>query len=126
MKVGDIVTMKGQRGLWVIRGQDEGSLPKKRWHAMQQCGELFTNHDAGSGDVTTVASPAIAVGDWLKYRGRDARVLAVSPDAIRVTYDERHEVSGGGFVRFQNCEADVPRHQLVLENLIDFLKQEAA
>ena len=119
--IGDIVAVKKHRGLWVVRAQDAGSLPKRRWDVMQERNDSATSHVAGEGDMTLVSRPEISVGDWFQHQGHDSRVLAVSAEAIRVTYSQRSEVAGGGFIKHNDCEATVPRAALVSENLREFL-----
>lgn len=120
--IGDICAVRRRRGLWVACELDAGSLPVQRWHVLKETADgSTTSCIAGPGDLTVVASPEINIGDWLTYRGRDSRVLAVTDESIRVSYDERNEVPGGGFIRHTECEADVPRASLVLENIRAFI-----
>jgi hypothetical protein len=121
MRPGDIVSISKRPGSWALRELDKGSLPTRRWcvarNARSRTG--FVAFVAGEGDITVIASPEFSAGQKVQYRCRPAEVVQDRADEgfVTVRYDYRMEVNGGGFIKFERREVDVPRDAIVLENM---------
>jgi hypothetical protein len=118
MQIGDVVSVRGRPGNWVVIEPDTGALPVLRWRVRQRNMQgAYTAHVAGEGDLALVTRPLFDAGQKVRYRGLDAVVVSDDGATVRVRYDETSFLRGGGRIVHLGSEADAHRANLVIENL---------
>lgn len=123
-KPGDVVTCAGREGTWVAHRRLVAEHPEPGWYSIIKVSsdpcECFSTHHSA---ITLVKRPKFSMGQTVSYEGCTAVVVSTKDtDTIRVRYDWREETRGGGFIKFENREANVTRAALVLENFDAFSK----
>jgi hypothetical protein len=114
---GDLVTVSRRTGVWVVREQDAGSLPVVRWDLVQVDAGRQTSLIAGDGDMNLFLRLALSAGSIVRYRHMHAEVLSSTASNVRLQFDERVDVPGGGHLQHVDSEVDVPFWRIVLDNV---------
>lgn len=113
IEIGDIVSYARER--WVaFRYEQRGMLIRiRRWRR----GHLESRLARPSA-LTLVARPTFAVGQKVIFNGVPARVVEDRGAVVRVEeINPRRALPGGGHIRWPVTGCDMPRADLVLDNL---------
>ncbi|MCB1441759.1 MAG: hypothetical protein KDJ72_01955 [Methyloceanibacter sp.] len=118
MHVGDIVTIWGKAGLWVLIRPAESAVPPG---TRVLCREVRRNVEfiAGQGDLSLVARPELTPGMALDFNGRRITVAQIEGDNIKIATSaksNRVPLPHGGHVAFGEGQATVPLAALVAQN----------
>ncbi len=120
MRPGAIVQIRDWPGLWVVNDATLDQPPMIR--CVREEYGLRMGRAAGLGDVTVIAEPIFSVGQRLTYGGREAEVVGIGNEVVRVTYRAPRDLDGGGRIDFGARFSNASRADLVLDNLQKFLE----
>ena len=122
--IGDIVTINGRAGKWVVLGQHEHGVPAQRLWRVRHEGTLATDLVVGDGDLNFVEHPLYAPDQVVRFdHSFDGKATVISDDGptMRIRYvRQRRRILRGekwGSTSYQFDEGDIDRGSLVAMNM---------
>jgi len=130
--VGDIVTVTGQPGRWVVSGPSTDLPPGRRWRCISRRPDgRETARVVGDGDMTLVqAAPVFEPARRLRHWAEEVEVLDDLGDRVRVAVPARRKPAGTSpitgapvYLGIPASASDVSKPALVLDNLSTLLQE---
>ena len=125
IEVGNIVTVNGQPGLWVVARAAPGEHPPRtRWRVwIERDGRRFERL-VGIGDLVVMRRPTFVNGENISHDGIAAEVIADGGDDVVLNLPSRSHRHRGANVNLHLTAGRivVGKADLVLENLKLLLK----
>src|SRR5262245_12823286 len=119
--IGDIVSYNGFK--WVIARQDMTSQPVGAWVLLRDDRDGLRVTVSAYGGWELGKRPLFPEGYAVKWEGEPAVIRADLGDKLRISMD-RHLVTAGGIIDFNQIGGEVAKANLVLANLHKFEHQE--
>ena len=122
MQPGTIVTLRrfgDPLALWTIAERIIGHRARYRVIRENREGRRF-GHDVSAGDVVMIAEPAFTPGQQLRHNGRTVEVIEANGDMVRIAFHAPYQTDGGEVIDFGTRHSNVPRADLVAQNIRSF------
>lgn len=112
--IGDIVSYQGFT--WVVDRQDMTSIPTGTWILLRDDKDGLRISTSAFGGWSLIKRPIFTEDLALKFETKPALVVEDQGETVRIRYDRSMETCAGT-LNFDNCETDVNKGNLVLQNL---------
>jgi hypothetical protein len=122
---GDIVTIRRRPGRWVVHSKAIGAIPSGRmWNVIRAGSEPRAHLLVRDRTITVRASPTFDPLMIVRYERQSAIVIEDLGGVVRIAFDRRTALRGGGHISWPFRETRVQRSTLVLENMGALLQEE--